>query len=382
MNDISAEDILRLNVLLTRKLLAVRINESSMQLFALYEGGEAKIQLNPDADDRTYLKKVRELLSSHVLGSPGGYPVYLQRWSRMGQLKSKAMSELLCLGEPEAITAVAFSESLNVEVAERIWWCLPTAEIARQMLTSRPVAESVLGRELIVFLLEFLPFESESEQIIQSVRQLLDSGLLTPDEEAMLWSRSKRKVTYLIGYLQARPDALPVDVAPHIFYFDIHSHIQTRKVSDKWAIFLDRVLSSNGQAFLSAFFSAFERIGDQDSVVCLFEAMAQYCIILDQPIQPGSIEEIALSIEKERSRFDLTDVLPGLDAAELISLGNALIAMSMICDRLLVPVLSQTTAGGTVLRRRLKPVQDALESLLAPVLSRSADVTHGRADQV
>ena len=82
--ELSSEDTLRLNVLLANKPLAVRIDESRMIVYGLSEQGEAKIQLNPAGRPEQYVRKVRELLSGHILGSPGGYPVYLRRWTRMG----------------------------------------------------------------------------------------------------------------------------------------------------------------------------------------------------------------------------------------------------------------------------------------------------------
>jgi len=62
--ELSAEDALRLNVLLANELEAVRIDESQMVVHALSTGGEASVRLNPQGRDDQYLKKVRELLSS------------------------------------------------------------------------------------------------------------------------------------------------------------------------------------------------------------------------------------------------------------------------------------------------------------------------------
>ena len=78
---LAPEDSLRLNVLLANKPQAIRINESQMTVFGLSEQGEAKVNLNPTCRDEQYIKLVKELISGHVLGSPGGYPVYLQRWT-------------------------------------------------------------------------------------------------------------------------------------------------------------------------------------------------------------------------------------------------------------------------------------------------------------
>ena len=69
---LSSEDSLKLNVLLHSDIQAVRIHESSMTLYALSSSGEeAKVELNPNTRSERYLKQVREMLSGHVLGSPG-----------------------------------------------------------------------------------------------------------------------------------------------------------------------------------------------------------------------------------------------------------------------------------------------------------------------
>ena len=107
--DLSAEDNLRMNVLLSQKLQAVRIDESKMIVYALTDRGEAKVPLNPSGRPEQYLRKVKELISGHILGSPGGYPVYLRRWTRMGQMRDDSLEQLLMLGEPEAVVAAVCS---------------------------------------------------------------------------------------------------------------------------------------------------------------------------------------------------------------------------------------------------------------------------------
>ena len=62
--ELTAEDSLRLNVMLANALQAVRIDESSMTVQALSDQGEASVKLNLVGRDDQYLKSVRELLSS------------------------------------------------------------------------------------------------------------------------------------------------------------------------------------------------------------------------------------------------------------------------------------------------------------------------------
>ncbi|MDH5436477.1 MAG: sulfur reduction protein DsrS, partial [Gammaproteobacteria bacterium] len=91
---LSDQDSLRLNVLLANDVKAIRIDESRMEVFGLTDDGEVKVPLNPNSRDDQYLKRVREILSGHVMGSPGGYPVFLQRWTRMGQARHENLAEL------------------------------------------------------------------------------------------------------------------------------------------------------------------------------------------------------------------------------------------------------------------------------------------------
>ena len=365
---LTAEDSLRLNVLLTRKLYAVRINESAMLLYALYDGGEAKIQLHPDCEDRIYLKQVRELLSSFALGSPEGFPVYLQRWSRMGQVKSSDQARMLCLGEPEAVVAVAHSPEVSLEVAQRVWWSMASAEIARQLLAKPNIANSELGRELAMFILEFLPFEEESQQAIESIVLLLNSSILTDEEELALWKRSKRKVTYLIGFLHARSSTLPGEWIDHESY-QINLDVSAEHISQNPYIQnLHRVLAAPGQAFLSMFLDALSRFNDQDSIVLLFEALERYFSDLALEARPRHFSEI----ERHRDQL-LIDERQHIQAMNVVYPNSeekiaALIMLGMIGEPTLVPVLSQSTASGTVLRKQLKGISEQVEMLIRGVL--------------
>jgi len=209
MTGLSPEDALRLNVLLAGSLEAVRIDESSMTLYALSGKGEARVKLNPNCRDEAYLRQVRETLSSHVLGSPGGYPVYLKRWTRMGQARDEILESLLLLGEPEAVIAVVNACGITDELARRAWWTSQSAENARCMLSQDAVVAGSMGRVLAEFLVEFLPFEEEARDQIASVRQVLQGDLVDESVREALWEKGRHKNALLVGFLQSLPDALP-----------------------------------------------------------------------------------------------------------------------------------------------------------------------------
>jgi hypothetical protein len=207
--DLSNEDSFRLNVLLANRPQAIRIDESKLIVYGLGPQGEATVRLNPNARPDQYLRAVKELISGHVLGSPGGYPIYLRRWTRMGQMRDESLEQLLLLGEPEAVVAAVCSPGLTDELARRAWWAMEDAENARRMLSNPAIVAGTMGRVLVDYLLDYLPFETESDKITESIRLILQTGLVDADRRDDLWKKAARKQVYLVGFLQAVPDDLP-----------------------------------------------------------------------------------------------------------------------------------------------------------------------------
>ena len=119
MAELTPEDSLRLNVMLAGDIQAIRIDAANMTICGLSPRGTATVKLHPIGRGDQYLRTARELLAGFAIGSPGGYPVYLQRWTRMGQARDKGLDRLLLLGEPEAVTSVAYSNGLTDELARR-----------------------------------------------------------------------------------------------------------------------------------------------------------------------------------------------------------------------------------------------------------------------
>ncbi len=172
-----------------------------------------RVDLKPAGNPVRYLRAVRESLSVLALGTPGGYPVFIRRWTRSGALETDRLTRLLCLGEPEAVVAVAASRNLDDELARRAWWCLPTAEVARLMLAHPAVANGSTGPTLGHFLLDHLPFETASRLVIDTVKLLLRSHLLNDQEIGRLRAQAQDHVAWLVGFLSAGPqylDARPV----------------------------------------------------------------------------------------------------------------------------------------------------------------------------
>ncbi len=369
--DLSTQDTLRLNVLLASRPQAIRINENTLTVFGLSEKGEAQVQLNPTGRQEQYVKRVRELLSGHVLGSPGGYPVYLQRWTRMGQMRDESLEQLLLLGEPEAVVAAVCAPGLTDELARRAWWAMEDAGNARQMLKKRPVVEGRMGPVLAAYLVEHLPFETEPEQQIETVRLVLQPGLLDQAEVEGLWRKAQRKPAYYVGFILACPDGLPLQAAPHPLLGDLGQSLEGLVVAgNPVAGLLARTLSGPGQAFVDTVFRVFDKPSNQEVVNLGLHAVACYFAAV-RPEGPAdaTIEDLvdegadwSRNSDAVRAVLTLPGIPPGMPLAlrVLSGLGYGVVR----------PVFRDSTAIGSLMRRKLQPV-------LTPVLEHLAVLRGG-----
>ncbi|MGV6815989.1 MAG: hypothetical protein ACWA44_01810 [Thiotrichales bacterium] len=362
---LSNEDNLRLNVLLRQDVKAIRLDDSRLCVHALTERGEAKVVLNPTCREEKYLRLVRELFSTHVLGSPGGYPVYIRRWTRMGQTRdTSSLQKLLLLGEPEAVTAVVHAPELTPEIAQYAWWAYPTSENARQLLAKPVVAESSLGPELAEFILEFLPFEEAPQAMIDSVKLILQPGLISTSQRDALWKRGRRKQTYYIGFLHSTPDELPENSIAASGYQDTAEMLEPLLPVNPIAAALLRSYSPQGQLFLKTSANVLDKIGSQEASVELADAIAAYySAIRPDQLRYRSVEEIHERIATERENnphfkrclAEYSQFQPHFEA---------MLFLSMIGEFLLAPILGKTDAIGSVMRKRLAPATDPILSAL------------------
>ena len=366
--DLTPEDALRINVLLASQIEAIRLDESRMTLFALSQKGEAKVKLNPNCRDDSYLRKVRETLSSHVLGSPGGYPVYLKRWTRMGQARDEVLESLLMLGEPEAVVAVVNATGITDELARRAWWASQTSDNARCMLQQAAVVNGEMGPVLADFLIEFLPFEEDASSQIKTVSLVLQSDLVAEDVRTRLWEKGRLKNSYLVGFMQTLPDALPVQCDAHPGYQAVSGKLSGLLAADNpFAVQLCRLLSPAGQAYLDCMAVVLKKPSNQDVMVELMHAMAAYSCSLPVTMpRKFHITDVArLSVEPRGGAVVDAEALEYLQALlealpEAENDIHAMLFLAMLAEPLLDPVFSRTDAIGTVMRKKLQPVTEPI----------------------
>ncbi|HMA10370.1 MAG TPA: hypothetical protein VKO83_00690, partial [Steroidobacteraceae bacterium] len=286
-----------------------------------------------------YLKRVREQLSGHALGSPGGYPVHLTRWTRQSQagLSTQHLAQLLLIAEEEAVVAVVHSPALTDELARYAWWCMPTIENARLMLTRDVVCQGSMGRTLAEVLVEHLAFLHEDDVgILDTVAVMLYSGVLTDAERLAIWKRGSSRNSYYVAFLELQADNLP---SPRAARSD-HASVPQR-AGNPYGAMLDKALSGQGQTFLATTALILERPEIQEVVNHTLNALADWCAPLRQ------LDEAA----KRAKREALLQAAPQFtsDCAAL----DALAAADADSVR---PIFLKTTAIGSLMRRKIQPV--------------------------
>lgn len=376
---LSNEDSLRLNVLVVNAV-AVRVDEGPMCVLGLLkDGSETRIHLNPTCRDDQYVRYVREMLSSTVLGSPGGYPVFLKRWTRMGQASNARLEDLLMLGEPEAVIAVCGASSLNDEIARRAWWAMPCAENARQMLKHDAVINGNMGPVLAEFLVEFLPFEQDPKAIIESVALILQGDLIDQQTRLSIWQRGKQKSVFRIGFLHTQADTLPDQVTAHQQQQQLDQRLQQAQLSDnRFGQALSLLYSQQGQSYLAASETILKKPANQDTVVSFFEALVNYL----QDVQVFSEDYRDIDVLQQDLETLLTQAKSGQDE-ELVELQaflqacpefdqdlKAMLLLAHASTSLLSPIFAHTDAVGSVMRKKIQPVTTPVFSCFKQLRSR------------
>ena len=344
-------------MLLANKPLAIRIHESSMTLFGLTPTGEAQVKLNPNCRDEQYIKKVKEVLSSHISGSPGGYPVFIQRWTRMGQMRDDSLEQLLLLGEPEAVVAAVCAAGMTDELARRAWWAMEDAENARRLLEHEDVVKGEMGKVLASYLIEHLPFETEPEKMIQTVKRVLQPGLTESEVRQDLWKKGLRKGAYHVGFILTIPDDLPIDANAHALFDEIAPKLlEFAEKGNQAAAVLHKVLSAKGQAFLAALKIIMKKPSNQEVVNEALDAVRFYLSALRPEGDPDQTFE-ELREEAEQFVRDNEQVQEVLGIHEDIpQMVKSLRVLSGMGYGVLRPVFHDTTAIGSLMRRKLEPV--------------------------
>ncbi len=345
---LSAEDTLKLNVLISTSI-AIRIDRYKLMVVGLNaKAQEQAIQLHPEGDSDAYLKAVKKLLVAQVLGAMGGYPSYLKRWSRMGQVSSANLKSLLKLGEIEAVVAVANSQHLDDELIELTWWCATNtdeqAEIARFLLSKDFVVNHPIGKQIAQYLLEFLPFTDNTETLIDTTNLVLQADLIDESAKARMWQQGLRKTAFLVGFLERLPNELPNTDNTTAQAFE-HADLAVAG-------------TESGQVLLKTVGHILKKINQEDVLYRTLEVLGNY---LQHPLIDKGLSIAAI----EQQVAEAIQAL-GQDNEQL----RARLLLAGVGEQLVVSYISAHNLTGSAIRKKLSntlgPIQQAIKTLTTP----------------
>jgi len=216
------------------------------------------------------------------------------------------------------------------------------------------------------YLIEHLPFESEPRVIIDTVRLVLQPGLIDPDVRQRLWEKGAAQNVYRIGFLEAEPDSLPQPVQAHANLEALRPVlIKFAASNNPLAVLLLRTLDSPGQTFAATCEQVLHKLSSQEAVTAVLNALSRYFLSIRTSDQPT--QDVALILEDAASRLDawaaaqeLLVVVPALRPQLL-----AMQALAHMDEAIVTPIFAHSSASGTLMRRKIEPV-------IKPVLAQIA----------
>jgi len=357
---LASEDLLRLNVLLVNAQ-AIRIDEHHMVVYGLGEDRDYEVRLNVTGNEQAYLKKVREFLSTAMFGSPRRYPKYLHRWAGLGQINNVPVDKLLMLGEPDVMLAVAYNSALTDEQAQRAWWAYPGPELGRCLLARVSELDDDFARELVKYLIEYLPFETNTQDILGTVVLVLSSGLADADMCNSMWRRGMRKKVYRIGFMLTDVGKVPEQQEPREDFASF-APVLAAFPDQPLARLVSRIMDSDGQTLIATALDCLSKCSDQDEVNSLLEALQKFFkIALPGPANHETVQAVdaAAALHEKAMAAPLIQELPALHATI-----TGVLVMSQVGPSLTIPYFSKSDASGSVMRKQLAELFDYLQAHL------------------
>ncbi len=349
---LTKEDGLRLNVLMTQAE-AVRIDPRGPTVVALAGDRELRVELHPQGREDAYLLAVKRLLASLVIGHQGGFPLFIRRWLRGGQLENLRTADLLKLGEPEAVLAVAASPNVDTPAARLAWWALPEPTVARALLDNPALTDGDLRRELADWLAGHLPFEQDENAVMATVRLIAAPGLMADAARLRLWRRGLQRPACLVGFLQAAPDDLPEPRPPRVLPAEVGDALAAAAAAgDPLAGRLQHALGAPGQSFLVACDTILDDPQHREIVSPLLNLLGDWCRA------DGDRDTLVAGLPDLTAEIDALRLLAGSEEA------------------LCYPVFSRSTASGSLLRDKLREPLAPLRAAIATLVG--GEVTSDR----
>ena len=214
-----------------------------------------------------------------------------------------------------------------------------------------------MGRVLAAYLIEHLPFETEPEKMIQTVRRVLQPGLTESGVRLDLWKKGLRKGAYHVGFILTIPDDLPIEAEAHALFAEIGPRLlEFAGKGNPAAGVLHKILSEKGQSFLEALKIIMKKPSNQEVVNEALDAVRFYLSAIRPEGDPNQTfeelrEEAEVFIQNHDGARDLLAM-----HEEMPRLLKSLRVLSGMGYGVLRPVFHDTTAIGSLMRRKLEPV--------------------------
>ncbi len=367
---LSAQDKLRLGVLATRNVRAIRIDEAAASLSALTDAGEARIPLDPGPDPIRYFRALREHLSELFLNLPGGYPAHIGRWTRMDSLHRNP-ARLLLLGDPEAVVAVAFADTIDARVAADVWWCGQSVEIALALLRHPGAADWPVGQELASFILGHLPFEEDAATVAGALGRILQPGLVSGDRVADLWRRGRRRHSWRAGFFLGHPALYPDTRGEHPECRALGKRLSGHGLDrNPVALLLLEFLGEPGRNTLATLAGALDNPREQEVVTLVFRRIQEVFRwpgpATERPRESAAAWSLAGDL-LAREGGHAKAIRPLLEEGQWDGL-RSLAFLCLVGEEMLAPVFGGNTFSGSVMLRHLGPVLADVRTAAGAVL--------------
>jgi hypothetical protein len=228
-----------------------------------------------------------------------------------------------------------------------------------------------MGKRLAKHLIEHLPFETEPRDMLNTVRLVLQPGLIDEEQKQKLWESGERNKSYRIGFLETLPHDLPERQPPRSDLTQFRDRLAELE-KNLFARRLLQMLDEAGQSFLAIAEEVMLNPADQDVASALFNALGRHLRELRAVEALRELAEVEALIEQ---RMHAEEALQELQAAapELGEELRAMLTLAHVSEYLLNPIFGQTDAVGTVMNEKIEPVTLPLRRAIARLRGQDPD---------
>jgi Asp-tRNA(Asn)/Glu-tRNA(Gln) amidotransferase A subunit family amidase len=233
-----------------------------------------------------------------------------------------------------------------------------------------------MGKVLADHLIEHLPFETEPRDMLNTVRLVLQPGLIDEEQKQKLWESGVRNKSYRIGFLETLPHDLP-EKQPARADLDKYREQLTGLGDNYYAQLLMKLLEEEGQSFLAIVEEVMMNPADQDVASALFNALGRYFGLPERMEGVRELEEVDTEVTRRMSQETALQQIQQ-QLPELVEDLKAMLTLAHASEYLLNPIFGQTDAVGTVMNDKIEPVTLPLRRHIAQLRGQDPAAVSGK----